>query len=429
MHVTRGFLLALIVVMALLAGCSEATGPSGSLLATPSNEPAPTTAPSATPPVVASPTADPTPTPTPTPAVTPPPSLRPSPSPAPTSAAPSPTATQPPVEATWRQVTDPPLDRLHQAYAVAWTGTRFVLAGIVERVVPDRSEGIAFWTSPDGLAWTMGGERSAGAVSDFAFDPSGAGVAVGYLGESATAWSSLDGVRWTKAPDQPAFLPRSSEAELRIEYVAGGDAGYVAVGYSTPHPLRAVVLMSTDGVAWTRLPSNPAFSGVRLDGIAAVGGRYVLVGHTRSPFRALFWTSNDGRTWSEMPAPPDADPTVQVAGTYQVVAGGAEWLMTLSGSDSRAWWSADGATWASAATPPGAMLRSSWQTPAIATPSGFIAVTESDGGGSNLWMSSDALTWGCVAGDHQIDGAVAASDDAIVTGDVVGDVWVADIGD
>ena len=427
---TRSF-LTVLVVSAVLAGCGEASGPSGTPRATPSNEPAPTTAPSASPsPAIASPTADPTPTPTPTPAVTPP-SLKPTPSPAPTSAAPSPTATQPPVEATWRQITDPPLDRLHQAYAVAWTGTHFVLAGIIERTLPDKSAGIAFWTSPDGVAWTMGEERSAGWVNDFAFDPSGAGVAVGYLGSTVAVWSSPNGVSWTKVRDQAAFSPRASETGLEMYQVAYSDAGFVAIGKSRPITGKAVVLVSPDGVAWTRSPADPAFSGVGLDDIAGADGRFVLVGHVRSPYRNVLWTSDDGRAWSQVPDLSGTDPTDAQAGTYQVTAGSAGWLLTQSGSDttpSRAWRSADGATWASASTPPGAWLRR-WDTNAIVTPSGFIAISESGGCESGLWTSGDTVAWGCVAGDHQIDGAVAASDDAIVTGDVVGDVWVADLGD
>jgi hypothetical protein len=301
-------------------------------------------------------------------------------------------------------------------------------------VVPDHSEGIAFWTSPDGRTWTMGDERSAGWVNDFAFDESGAGVAIGFLGSSAAAWSSPDGLRWTKVLDQPAFVPRSSETELRIQHVAHGDADYVAIGYSMPHPLKAVVLVSTDGAAWTRLPSNPAFSGVSLDGIAAVGDRYVLVGHTRWPFRAIFWTSADGRTWSEMSAPPDTDPTDQSAGTYQVVAGPAGWLLTRSGSEQaqRAWWSADGTTWTRAATPPGAYLSAPYEEPTVAAPSGFVADAWSDACASGLWTSDDAVEWDCVAGfsaESQPNRTMAASDVTIVTGDPAGTVWVAELGE
>lgn len=394
---------ALMVLMtgAVLLGCTEVTPPSGNPSATIA-APSPTPAPAGTLPPVATP---------------------------PATVAPSPT--QALIEANWQEVSDPPLDRLHLGSAIAWTGKHFVVAGIVERVVPERSEGIAFWTSQDGVAWTMGSERSAGSVSDFAFDASGRGVAIGFLGSEIAAWSSPDGVAWAKAPDQAAFLPQGSETDLNMYGVADSGRGFIAIGVaSMPDPGRAVVLTSPDGVAWTRMPLDPSFSGVRLDDIAGAGGQVVLVGHTRSPFRNLVWTSDDGRTWSQVPDLPGVDPTDNRSGTYQVAAGPAGVLITLRAPD-RAWWSTDGATWAPAPRLPAIDLKI-YQMNALATSAGFVLIGYSASCTSGLWVSPDATSWACVAGGPPAvgrgDWIVAASSDAIVTSADVGSLWVADLG-
>jgi hypothetical protein len=339
---------------------------------------------------------------------------------------------EPTIEANWQRLDGPPLDRLHQAYAAAWNGRNFVLAGIVERQVPERSEGIAFWTSPDGVAWTMGGERSAGWVNDFAFDPAGAGVAVGYLGSAVAAWSSPDGVRWIKVPDQTAFEPRAGETALQMYHVARTDDRFVAIGESRPISGKAVVLVSADGLSWARMPAEPAFSGVRLDDIVGADGHFVLVGHVRSPYRNVVWTSDDGRAWSEVPSPAGADPTDLSMGLYQVTVGPAGWLLTLSGSGTtpgRVWWSADGMSWAPAAAP-GAYLRGN-QTNVLATASGFVVVASTGGCLSGIYGSADARAWSCVSGAHEThpNATVAASDETIVTGDTAGEVWVTVLGD
>ena len=396
----RSVLMAL-VTGAMLMGCTEATRPSASPSATIA-EPSPTPAPTATLPPVA----------------TPPPTVAPSP-------------TQAVIEATWQEVSDPPLDRLHKETAIAWTGTRFVVAGPIERVVPERGEGIAFWTSEDGVAWTMGSERSAGRVNDFAFDTSGGGVAIGVLGAAVGAWSSPDGVTWAKVPDQAAFLPRGSETALNMYGVAQSGSGWVAIGVALmPDPGRAVVLTSPDGLAWTRMSLDPMFSGVRLDDIAGVDGRVVLVGHHRSPFRNLVWISGDGRTWSQVPDLAGADPTDNRSGTYQVAAGPAGALVTLRAPD-RAWWSVDGATWASTPRLPVIDL-DTYQMNALATSAGFVLIGYSAGCTSGIWMSPDATSWACVAGGPSAvgrgDWIAAASGDAIVTSGDVGSLWVADLG-
>lgn len=398
----RSVLLAL-VAGAILMGCTDATRPSGS--------------PSATAPI---PTLTPAPTTTLPPVATPPPTV-----------APSPTATPGVTETTWSRAANSPLDRLHQASAIAWTGSRFVVAGIIERVVPERSEGIAFWTSQDGVAWTMGSERSGGSVSDFAFDASGSGVAIGILGSEIAAWSSPDGISWVKAPDQAAFVPQGTETGLEMYGVSRTGSGFVAIGVARmPDPGRAVVLTSPDGVVWTRMPLDPAFSGVRLDDIAGVGGRVVLVGHVRSPFRNLIWTSVDGRTWSQVPDLSGVDPTDNRSGTYQVAAGPAGILVTLRAPD-RAWLSADGATWASTPELPVIDLKT-YGMNAFATPTGFIAVGYASGCTSGLWVSPDATSWACVAGGPPAvgrgDWIVAASGNAIVTSADVGSLWVANLG-
>jgi len=111
----------------------------------------------------------------------------PSPSPSPTLEPSTPQASEPsavPSAATsreplaslsaWRPVTDAVLGQASQVYPPAWSGQRFVVAGIQDSKV-------AFWTSPSGDGWATTDERTYGYTSEFAFEPSGVAVAVGWL--------------------------------------------------------------------------------------------------------------------------------------------------------------------------------------------------------------------------------------------------------
>lgn len=159
---------------------------------------------------------------------------------APATGSPSPGSTSVPSPSPGPTVVPSPWQGLS---ALATSGTLFV-------AVTDT----AFWSSSDGATWQQSSGPSGGVVSDFAFHPSGAGIAVGTFGTHAAVWTSPDSVRWTMLPDQPALLPLPGEANVRLRLVARTASSYVAVGESGP---ATVILVSNDGVAWsrTRVPS------------------------------------------------------------------------------------------------------------------------------------------------------------------------------
>ena len=293
----------------------------------------------------------------------------------------------------WRPVTDAVLGQASQVYPPAWSGQRFVVAGIQDSKV-------AFWTSPSGDGWATTDERTYGYTSEFAFEPSGVAVAVGWLNLGGAAWTSEDGLRWTKVPDQAAFRPEDGEIAVRLLHVAHGEAGYVAIGdFSAPVNPGWTLFSSPDGTYWTR-HSADTFGGASLLGIAAVADRYVIAGtigeYSDDPTAAV-WTSIDGRSWDETRL--DAS---QVAGiaeaptgimvTGSVVDGHEPTASPMDGSD-RAFWSADGSTWEavpSVAHRPRELHPAPWGLVAIAEPGPDC--------GSGVWLQLLEPDWTCAGG-------------------------------
>jgi hypothetical protein len=140
-------------------------------------------------------------------------------------------------------------------------------------------------------------------------------IAVGRTGRQATVWSSLDGVRWRRLPPDPAFLfdpepvPKGSVRVVSIDAVAGGPAGYVAIGYDAVCPRRSVVCgprpvtvwTSRNGLSWVRRAVVAAFVGDRVaeaNGLVPWGSRFVAVGSDTEwfvppgPQQAAVWISD-----------------------------------------------------------------------------------------------------------------------------------------
>lgn len=345
----------------------------------------------------------------------------------------------------WHQVEPNPLANLGEPYALAWSSTRFVVAGVVTG--PGFSyahPNVQFWTSPDGQTWSLSPVASTGYPQAYAFDGS-AGVAVGSDGSQAAIWTSPDSQTWTRLPNPPALTLSGQEVGLQLADVVHGPAGYVAVGQLAvrPNPSEtlgeALVLWSPDGRDWQRVPMGPFgdTSLTDLKDVIAVAGRYVISGAQHGspgvPGPTL-WTSTDGRSWTAEPAISDGPSgfTELVAGPHGALLAGYKPGALRSSQSCVLWASSDGLAW----TPIGDCPEGLGSPGLVATPFGFAA-TEAvvgappaqftcDGG---VQVSVTGARWTCVppppSGSLPPAAIVAASQDQIVV--VEGGIWIADV--
>lgn len=347
------------------------------------------------------------------------PSSEPSPSVAP-AASPEPSATPPPSIDPMASLTPgpnlapPPLDQVRTYFDVVWSGRQFVLAGTTFGDGYGDSDEIAFFASPDGVTWSMSDRRSAGVVTDYAFDRSGGGIAVGYFGTAAAVWASSDDMNWRRLPDQAALLPQNGESAVRLRQVARVASGYVAIGEAGP---GALIVTSTDGQTWSRSTDRPATTLTTLLSLASSDDRVMLVGKIRNPFQTRMWTSLDGVSWSEVTLPAEFDP--YWSGPWEVVEGPHGWLMRGGPNvGSRLWLSKDGTEWKSTAGP--ADVRIGGFYPGVSW--GYLG--QDDHGfsydpppgecTSGIWASEDANSWTCIPASPMYWSTLATSDELIV---------------
>ena len=173
--------------------------------------------------------------------------------------------------------------------------------------------------------------------------------------------------------------------------------GYVAVG-SGCCPDRAAVWLSSDGLAWERLPDQPGFADTAMLGVTWQDDRLVAVGCSAQLecFGGLSWTSSDGRTWSQ-PVALDLMPVAVSATAAGAMAVGSS--EPYEGSAALAV-SVDGAAWsASSIIAPSGSLDA-----AIDAPVGILAVGGTtdprNGRAATLaFTSPDGLAWEPLEGE------------------------------
>ena len=158
------------------------------------------------------------------------------------------------------------------------------------------------WSSLDGTAWTpmsvesgAGQEMVAGAASE-----SGAVIAAG----NGVAWLSTDGRTWSAQVLPGASTKAGAYTPRAVGSWAGG---FVIVGlWGGTGPTRSAAWYSATGRDWKQ--ATTSLAGFDARGIAAVGGRIVVVGDDlgeAAPALAASWSSVDGNTWTESTAPTD----------------------------------------------------------------------------------------------------------------------------
>jgi hypothetical protein len=152
------------------------------------------------------------------------------------------------------------------------------------------------WTSLDGIAWSrvLDDQQVFGPYAEI--DDVTAGgpglVAVGSYGDAAAVWTSPDAHTWTRVPVDDDLQ--------HVVHVVAGEPGLVAVG--DDHDIWT----SPDGYTWTRVPDDEGvFERTNVNAVTAGGPGLVAVGSDESNWqelpRPLIWTSPDGYTWTRVP--------------------------------------------------------------------------------------------------------------------------------
>lgn len=266
----------------------------------------------------------------------------------------------------------------------AWTsGPTLVAAGPGGAVAFGGGYGpgrLAVWHSTDGLTWSAAPDQAA-------FESSGPFGGVNAVVSSGDGWlavggefynstepalvravvlESPDGLHWTRQPDSAAL------EHAEINAIARTPSGYVAVGAvvgtssAGVAELGPAVWTSSDGKAWSVSQKPPAFdqpagagrTDVILDGIAALGGRLVVVGEvdrydadgtSSGAPTAVAWRS-DGGAWTRVVIDPSAHrhPHTLIATAGELIAVTGPESSCATGAMS----SADGSAWSCLGTDP-----------------------------------------------------------------------------
>jgi hypothetical protein len=159
--------------------------------------------------------------------------------------------------------------------------------------------------------------------------------------------TSPDGRTWTKA------TMRGKAASGSITDVTEFAGGYAAIGQEPGETERVAVWLSSDGLAWQKVPTTAAFANAEARGIVSWGDSLFAIGCSEQQFGTcaptIAWTSHDGRAWQRKAVPIDRDWSVN---GFATIAHGAS--MVLSGNSSSqnfgapvAAFSEDGAHWTS----------------------------------------------------------------------------------
>jgi hypothetical protein len=173
------------------------------------------------------------------------------------------------------------------------------------------------WTSADGTAWrpvpVPTGVFSNASLTDVSVGGPGL-IAVGSVQEPASTyatplehaavWTSADGLAWTRVPDNPAVFGTFADA-IEMDAIAAGRHGFVALGvYHLRHPdFHGLLWFSPDGITWRRARTYPFLAvGSGLDWwgvqIAPGGKNFVATDDSSADVESTLWSSSDGLHWT-----------------------------------------------------------------------------------------------------------------------------------
>jgi hypothetical protein len=223
-------------------------------------------------------------------------------------------------------------------------------------------------------------------------------------------------------------VPLAQFGSNRVWAVSAGQVGgtlVVAAIDSTQNDMKPVLIVSTDGTHWSRVPTDsPDFANTRLDLLLPIPDGLLLVGTStlpdplcpaaaagcnQAPSPVFMWHSSDGLTWQRLSAKATAlfdrvSIVSMAAGPKGLLAFGIhdpKGTLPVS-TDSVVLFSVDGLNWSSRAFPDqnggttGVLVQQ-----VVATTDGFIAAGSNDqmpgssepSVGGAAWYSSDGLTW------------------------------------
>jgi hypothetical protein len=235
--------------------------------------------------------------------------------------------------------------------------------------VPTSPVSPAFFTSADGLHWTLAQtddpvpDASQGGIPERLVAVGDSLLAIDHPFSGAPKlWRTTDGVTWSPL-DSPTW--RDALATNTLTSVAAGPNGVVVVGAegssccTAPQGLP-MIIHSSDGLTWDRLDLSAVFDKAFLWDVTAYAGGYVVVGRVGEadvvgggPAVGVpaAWTSADGVTWVvaevEGAEAPGAVLSTVIAGADGLFATGRQTDTTeLSGQGPLSGWaSTDGRSW------------------------------------------------------------------------------------
>lgn len=191
---------------------------------------------------------------------------------------------------------------------IAYNGDVFVAVGASDELP-------MIWISTDGRTWELVPEDGKRAFFQGGNSLSEINTIIatdaGFVAGGEAIWASPDGRTWALVADLTEFAGH-------IYGLVSTDQGLVAVGQSFSWATAAVVMVSQDGSAWTRIPDSDIRSGTSVTamyGAVAAYGGYIAVGggaNTSAPdsatsragmaaFDAGVWTSPTGLVWTQSP--------------------------------------------------------------------------------------------------------------------------------
>jgi hypothetical protein len=249
------------------------------------------------------------------------------------------------------------------------------------------------------------------------------------VGPPAVAWTSTDGRTW-----QPNVLPALAGPSIHPLLLADGPGGLVVAASGAGPDL----LLSADGVTWTRpaagaIPSDVILNDLRSTSDGYLGAGLRFQGATR--WQAVTLWSPDGRQWAVTPAPQAAtrrsgagiaERVETVATTIRAGSTGAVALgRDVVWPGSALWWqSSDGRHWSALPTfaPLGPLACAS--SNCDIEPGGWLLgdgarlVAVRGGPAAAAWTSADGRSWHplAISGDVPDDAATAT---ALLPGGVV----------
>jgi len=294
----------------------------------------------------------------------------------------------------------------------------------------------AFFVSEDGLNWTVEDQLDAGAggfpqhlvalgdellaFSEPNLDALGlpnAGEPLIWRSTDGTDWTPVDSSSWRSAwsglwigPMPASWDTTQHDPETGLVDVASGPGGLVAIGNSfAEEEMIPVVLHSTDGRTWDRIPLPPGSAGASLSSVVS-RGRFVVVGAVAvGPDEATAvpaaWISGDGTTWSAARVPTDGVLPDGAGGEFGPLVAGRDGLLTCMGWREMSagahrfivpWTSTDGSTWEVAmdrdASPACAWSAADGERIVALGPRPLPTGTDSPGV-TMAWTSTDGVTW------------------------------------